>query len=499
MSVHKFVIYGGGVSAWVTAAALSNSYSAGVAEIVLINPGGKTNEPSIADSGFTSLRRFHANMRISERELMSQTSATFKVGLRYQDWSNSGQVFVHGFGSYGSMLDGIDFHQYATLLHQCGDQTSFDAYSLAAQSAVLGRFGFPGKELVEQGFALDYSLHVDLSSYADLMQSIAIKKQVQVIYGRLSYLGMDGAEKIQSVVLESGEVVVGDFFFDCSGSDSVLISKLAGDRFMPWDTSLPVNKQVSQIAEPLVRSKLCTGLSAHKYGWVKSIPLRDKTLYSLTYNDAFVSDEDAAVAVQNLSGSRAANSAQLSICTPGRRRQFWLGNCLAVGAAAGDFADLALSYLHHVQGGILRFVDLYSTQDVNQFAAIEYNQLTSSEYSRVLDYHQANLLLCSSQSSDFWNSVEGVSFSDELLHKMALFKARGKLAFYEYETWMPAAWISLLLGNGYWPENHDPLLNGCKLEAVVKCMNQMRMTYSNIAAQLPEEKEFLGRYATLNQ
>ena len=498
MSLHRLVVYGGGVSAWVTAAALANAYSADTVEIVLISPDIETNEPSIADSGFASLRRFHANMRISERALMHQTSATFKVGVRYRDWAKPGQHFVHGLGDCGNMLDGIDFHQYANLLRQCGDTTPFDSYSLAAVSANMGKFGFLGKDLVEKGFSLDYSLHVDLPQYAALMQAFALKKQLHVVHGRLEHVNIDVDGSIQSVVLNSGAVVEGDFFVDCSGSDSALMSRLKDDKFIAWNTELPVNKQVSVVVDSVLKSRLCTGLSAHPYGWMASIPLRDKTSYVLTYSNEFVSDEDAIAAVMNVAGSTASESIRLSNYAPGRRQSFWLGNCVAIGAAAGNFADLAFSYLHHVQNGILRFINLYSTAGANHFAAQEYNQITSAEYSRVLDYQQLNLLLCSSQSSDFWKNINNISCSDELKHKMDLFKVRGKLAFNEYETWMPGVWISLLLGNDYWPEKHNVLLNGCQLEFVANRLKQMRMAYSNLATQLSDEDEFLSRYAILS-
>lgn len=497
MSVHKFVVYGGGVSAWVTAAALANAYSADAVEIVLIDPDAETNEPSIADSGFASLRRFHTNMRISERELMQQTSATFKVGVKYRNWAKPGQQFVHGLGNYGNMLDGIDFHQYAVLLHQCGDKTPFDVYSLAAQAVSLGKFGFLSKDLIEKGFTLDYSLHVDLHQYAELMQAFALKKHVHVAHGRLEHVSTDVDGNIQSVVLSSGEVVGGDFFFDCSGGDSVLIRKLKDDKFIAWNKEMPVNKRVGVVTDLVLKSRLCTDLAAHQCGWVTSIPLRDKTLHTLTYSSEFISDEAAAAVVTGLAGG-ASGAVQSSNIAPGRRQNFWLGNCVAIGAAAGDFADLTFSYLHHVQSGILRFIDLYSTEGTNHFAAQEYNQLTSAEYSRVLDYQQLNLLLFASPLSEFWKSIDNIQCSDELKHKMNLFKTRGKLAFNEYETWMPGAWISLLLGNDYWPEKHDTLLSDCKLEIIVNRLSQMRMAYSDLAAQLADENEFLNRYAMLS-
>jgi tryptophan halogenase len=498
MNSHKFVIYGGGVSAWVTAAALANAYSSDAVEIVLVNPDVEANEPSIADSGLASLRRFHSNMRISERELMHQTSATFKVGVRYRDWASSGQQFVHGLGNYGNMFDGIDFHQYAILLHQCGDKTQFDSYSLAAQSAKIGKFSFLGKDVVEKGFSLDYSVHVDLRRYSGLMQAFALKKNVHLIHGRLENLIFDASGNIQSIVLVSGEVIHGDIFFDCSGGESALMSRIEGDKFIVWSDELPVNKQANIVINSSPKSRLCTGLSAHQYGWIKSIPLRDKTLHSLTYSAEFASDEEIMVAAMNIAGDLIAEPVRVSSYAPGRRQHLWLGNCVAIGASAGNFTDLAFSYLHHVQSGILRFIDLYSTSGINHFAAREYNELTSAEYSRVLDYQQLNLMLCSSQSSSFWRNVKNIQYSEELLHKIDLYKVRGKIAFNEYETWMPGAWVSLLLGNDCWPEKHDVLLNDCNLETVANRLNQLRMAYSNLASQLSDEDEFLARYATLN-
>ena len=496
MTSHRLVIYGGGVSAGVTAAALTNAYPRDVLQVELINPDVVTNEPSIADSGFTSLRRFHINMRISERELMGQASATFKVGTKYKSWSKSNQNFIHSFGGYGSMLDGIDFHQYAILLHQCGDTTAFDAYSLAAQAVAAKKFGFLNKDLLDQGFNLDYSLHVDLQQYSHFMQICAVKKHLDVICGQLDHLNVDADGNIKALVLNSGEVVGGDFFFDCSGSDSVLMRQLPDDKFLTWDKELPVNKQINLVGGA-AKSGLCTELSVYRGGWLKSIPLKDKTLYSLTYSSEYESDEAAVAAAISFAGIKLSEPVQPLNIAPGRRERFWVKNCLAIGAAAGDFTELTFSYLHHVQSGVLRFIDLYSAAGVNDFSAQQYNQLTSDDYARVLDYQQLNLLLSAAEFSEFWYCISNIPRSVELQRKLNLFKERGKLAFEEYETWMPSAWISLLLGNDYWPEKHDVLLNGCNLELVVKRLGQMRMVNSNLAAQLSDEDEILGKYAIL--
>lgn len=498
MRPHRLVVYGGGVSAWVTAATLVNAYSPDLVEVRLINNGDQTQEPALADSGLASLRRFHASLRLSERDLMHQVSATFKVGVRFQNWSGMGQNFIHGLGGYGNMLDGIDFHQFAILLQHCGDKSSFDAYSLAAQAANAGRFGFLGKELIERGFALDYSLHVDLNRYMEYMQAYAKKKMLQVNEGVLAHLNFDDCNRIRSITLASGEVVEGDFFFDCSGRESALIGQFEGNNFIDWSSQLPVNKQLELVVNSASRSMLTTGLSACNHGWVKSIPLRDKTAYSLTFNRDIISDDDAVATLMEQTGGQPGETVRSFCFVPGRRERFWQGNCLAVGAAAGDFTSIALPYLHQVQSGILQFIDVYSTVGGNQFAAAEYNELISAEYARILDYHQLHLLLCKSQHSDFWLSMKSLPYSDELKHKLELFKVRGKVAFSEYETWLPSAWISLMLGNNYWPEKIDSLLMGGDLGSVVNRLNQMRLGYVDLVARFPDEHEFLNKYAALN-
>lgn len=498
MRPHRLVVYGGGVSAWVTAATLVNAYSSDLVEVRLINNGDQTREPALADSGLASLRRFHASLRLSERDLMHQVSATFKVGVRFQNWSNARQNFIHGLGGYGNMLDGIDFHQFAILLQHCGDRSSFDAYSLAAQAANAGRFGFLGKELIERGFTLDYSLHVDLSRYIDYMQVYAKKKKLQVQEGVLAHLNFDDCNRIRSIVLASGEVVDGDFFFDCSGREAALIGQFDENNFIEWSSQLPVNKQLDLVVNSATCSMLTTGLSACSHGWLKSIPLRDKTAYSLTFNGSVISDDEAVATLMERTGGQLGEMVRSFAFVPGRRERFWQGNCVAIGAAAGECTNIALSYLHQVQSGILQFIDVYSTAGDNQFASVEYNQLTGAEYARILDYHQLHLLLCKSQPSDFWQLINSLPYSDELKHKLELFKACGKVAFSEYETWLPSAWISLLLGNNYWPEKIDSLLMGGDLGDIANRLNQMKLNYVDLVARFPDEHEFLNRYAAVN-
>lgn len=498
MKPHRLVVVGNGVSAWVTMAALAHAYPQSLVEIIHVDPGQVAEEPAVADSCLASVRRFHAQLRISERELMHKTQATFKLGVCYQDWVRKGSRFFHALGEYGNMLDGIDFHQYATLLHQCGDVTPFDAYSLAAHAVTAEKFGFLGKELSEKGLRLDYTLHVDLTQYSALMKEIAHKKSVKTIQGNIESLRCDNkTEAINALVLSSGETVEGDQFFDCSGASNALMRHLENQNFIDWSDSFPINKKIDFIEDTPPSSSLCTLLRPHAHGWVRSIPLRHKTLHSWFYNNNYITDADALNAAHTAL-EVPSEAGLLADVKPGRKKQFWVTNCVAIGASAANFTDITLSYLHHVQNGILRFIELYSMSGANVFAAAEYNNLTACEYERVLDYQRLNLLLCTSQSSEFWDDLKSKSCSADLAHKLKLFKRCGKLAFHEYETWLPSAWISLLLGLDFWPQQHDLMLNGEALDAVVKRLAHVKSTYSNIAQQMPRTEDFLSRYTNLS-
>ena len=174
----RVAIVGGGVEAWMTAAALARA-TGGQAQIRVVETG-----PAVkgALSTLPALRSFHALLGLDETALMAATRATYKLGSRFSGWT-PGASFCDAFGEIGASLEGVGFHHYWTRLRQAGEAASLDDYSLAAVIAQLGRFSAPDPDPRSPLSTLAYGLHLDAELYVGVLRNLALRGGVSADAG----------------------------------------------------------------------------------------------------------------------------------------------------------------------------------------------------------------------------------------------------------------------------------------------------------------------------
>ncbi len=486
MSIKSILIAGGGLAAWSAAALLAKQLpqvKIGVLETEM-------PDEAAAESAMPSLRKFHRLLKINEREIALATDASFKLANQFSDWLRPGQDYWLGLGESGNSLDGVEFQHYATLLHQCGDSSAYDAYSLTAQAARHHKFNPLSGEQQALGFQLPYALQMDAKRYKSILQDFARALGVSATRGEIAQLEFDPANgNINALHMQGGGQVSADFFIDCTGSSAQVIGQLAGDRFVQTEQhKLLCDRRLDWVTP--AQSPGCTSLKAQTTGWKKSIPLRSCTHQQYFYSSEFLTDEQALATITTLYPDTKIMAAQLRT---GVRKQPWLNNCLALGAAAGDAGNVVLSPLHLVHSGLLRWLDLFPADDFSAFAA-EYNRLTQLEYERVLDFHWLPFTLSQRNDSAYWRACKAVIVSEQLCHRMELFRQRGNIASYEQETFSSPAWVSLLLANQYWPQKYDARLNGISIEQVQRCTCQLKSYIQQMIAAMPSQDDYLSAY-----
>src|SRR5690606_19239408 len=82
---------------------------------------------------------------------------------------------------------------------------------------------------------LSYAYHLDATAYAKWLRNICIKRGVTRVEGKVREV-LQHPENgfISSLALESGQVVEGDFFIDCTGFRALLIEKTLQTGFEDW-------------------------------------------------------------------------------------------------------------------------------------------------------------------------------------------------------------------------------------------------------------------------
>ena len=132
---------------------------------------------------------------------------------------------------------------------------------------------------------------------------------------------------IESLRLQDGREIRGDFYLDCSGFQALLIGKTLQTAFIDWSHWLPCDRALAVPCErnpdnffPMTRS------TAHPAGWQWRIPLQHRTGNGHVYCSQYIGDEEAArVLLGNLDG-KALGEPRLLRFTAGRRSKLWNGN-----------------------------------------------------------------------------------------------------------------------------------------------------------------------------
>jgi tryptophan halogenase len=476
----RVAIFGGGLDAWMTAAALARA-TGGQAAIRVIETGPA---PIGALSTLPSLRSFHALLGLDEAALMAATKATYKLGSRFSGWT-PGQSFCQAFGEIGATLDGVGFHHYWTRLRQAGETAPLDDYNLAAVAATLGRFAPPDSDPRSPLSTLSYGLHLDAGLYVGVLRDLATRNGVTVTRGEIADVVVD-AGSITAVLLKDGERVEAELFVDATGPAARLIGQALNEPFEDWSNLLPANRAVRIAAEARPDAPPLTEIEAVAEGWRWRVPLRDRTEGGLVYRAELTSDEAALKAVG------LAGQPEYSDIRHGRRARAMVGNCVAIGGAAGVVEGLDAGDVHLAQSGAARLITLFPRPGGPPIAADEYNRLGAETFDRVRDLAILHYRRSGRSDGAIWDLGRAGAVPDKLAYKLVQFESRGRVVMYDEETFLEPSWIAAFVGHGVTPGRYDPLADRMPLDKTRSTLERMRAIFRQTAERLPTHAEALG-------
>ena len=487
--VKKIVIVGGDTVAPMVAAAIANSLRGQEVSITIVDG------PAVSRSAHSTLPQtvtFHSHLGVSHRDLLRQTNATFKLGLDYTDWVQPDHIFLHPYGDTGVSLRLVPFHHYFIKKRQAGDLTEFSTYSLAAAAAKIGNFTLPVKEQDSILSTFAYGLHVDAGQYAAFFRDYARGCGVVTVDGGIANFVRRPADGfIASVTLKDGSRIDGDLFVDCSGDRAVLIDGVLDQKYADWSCYIPCDRSLVLSAADVPELSPLTFMVRKKVGWLRRIPMRDRSDYELFYSSQLTSDDDAEASLRRDLGRTTVGETLTNRFVNGRRESFWHKNCIAIGRSAGFIEPLESSNLYLAQSAVLRLMSLFPDRSCDPIIATEYNRLLGLEYDQIRDFVSLFYTSARHEVSEFWNQCQFLKIPDSLTYRLNLFKSHGRLAWYEEETFPKEYWVSALLGLGKTPSGYDPLADVPDGLFLDKSFEKMRSAIQEAARQMPSHQAFI--------
>ncbi|HEY4080354.1 MAG TPA: tryptophan halogenase family protein [Burkholderiaceae bacterium] len=496
--LQKVVIVGGGAAGWMSAAALSAVLKAPY-EIRLIE-SEEIGIIGVGEATIPPIRMFNGLAKIDEAEFLKATYGTFKLGIEFVNWGRQGERYLHGFGGIGrESLWPVDFSQYWLRMRALGRALPLDAYAISNMAARANKFMLPPEMKGSPLAALGYAYHFDASLYAKYLRKISEMRGVRRTEGKVVSVLLNEEPgpthgHVRAVQMESGELVEGDLFLDCSGFASLLIEKTLNTGFEDWSHWLPCDRAwavPSESTEPLLPY---TRATAHQAGWQWRIPLQHRVGNGHVYSSRHLSDDEAAAVLLRHLDSPALAEPRLIKFRTGMRKQAWNRNVVAIGMSAGFVEPLESTALHLVQMGVAKLIEFFPHRGFDPLEVAEYNRLNRVRYEMVRDFIVLHYHVNQRDDSAFWQACANMSIPESLRWRLALYASSGRLTYVEGDLFREPSWLEVMEGQNLRPKGWLALAELQSPDDTARYLAGVSDTIAACVKAMPDHRDFVNRY-----
>lgn len=494
--ISNITIVGGGSAGWMAATALATYLGKG-ATIRLVE-SEEIGIVGVGEASVPHIRLFNGQwLGIDEAEFVKRTQGTIKLGIQFNDWGRIGDSYIHGFGAIGRSLGPLPFHQFWLKLFLSGRAAPIGDYSPQTVMAPRGKFAPRDHNAVPNSPLADiaYAYHFDATLYARYLRELAESRGVQRIEGKVvgvKQRAHDGF--VESLTLDSGAVVDGELFIDCSGFRALLIEQTLKTGYLDWTHYLPCDRALAVPSESVDPVTPYTRATARAAGWQWRIPLQHRVGNGYVYSSQHISDDEAAASLlANLDGKALAEPRQLQFTT-GMRKKFWNKNVVALGLASGFLEPLESTSIYLAQSGITRLLSLFPKSDFNPLLAERYNRESVTEYERIRDFLVLHYHATERTDTPFWNHCRTMEIPDSLREAIELFRYDGRYFRNGEDFFALPSWVQVMLGQRITPQGYHPIVDDMPEDKLLDYVEGMRTTFMHAVSAMPTHQQWIDRY-----
>ena len=428
--VRTIVVVGGGTAGWITASLVAAEHrdSAQPPEVVLVE---SPDIPiiGVGEGTWPSMRMTLQRIGLPEADLLRQCEASFKQGTRFTGWSRPGeaQQYVHPFSlpaEYATL--NLAEHWLAT-----GGAVPFADFAAPQARVIAGGLAPKQRATPEYAFNVNYGYHFDAGKFARLLHRHAVTRLgIRYVPGNLQQVEHRENGDIAALVLDTGERLAADLFVDCTGQRALLIGRYPEAGFVSVkhvlfnDTAIAAQVPYADPGQPLPSVTCATAAPS---GWIWDIGLQTRRGVGHVYSSAHASEAEALATVRDYVArvSPRTDLEQLAFrripFEPGHRRQFWVGNCVAVGLSGGFIEPLEASALALIeQSASLISHQLPVNRETMTVVARRFNEKMAYHWERVVEFLKLHYVLSERDDSEYWRACRDpatcpTSLRDKLL------------------------------------------------------------------------------------
>lgn len=485
--IKRVVIAGGGTAGWMAAAALAKLLGKNLSVSLIESDDIPT--VGVGEATIPTLHIFHRLLGINEQEFMAATNATFKLGIKFENWKAQNEDYIHSFGFLGQGCWAAGFQHFWLKGKEKGMVTQIGDYVPEHLACREGRFAVLANQ--EQ----NHAYHLDAGLYAQFLRKIAEQHGCKRIEGKIQTVTLnDDCGDISSVTLASGEAVEGDLFIDCTGFRALLIEQALHTGFEDWSHWLPCDSAVAVQTTAKANPVPYTRSIARDAGWQWRIPLQNRTGNGLVFCSKYVSDEQAKdTLLANIEGE-TLNEPRVIKYKTGTRRKHWNKNCIAVGLSSGFIEPLESTGIHLFQRAIVRLMLMFPSHGIEQADVDEFNAQSRADVEDIKDFIILHYHQTERTDTPFWRYCKNMPIPDTLTHRMDLFAGTGKVFKKAEELFGETSWIQVMLGQGIMPKQYHPIVDMMSDDELQRFLDNIKANVKRKVANWPDVNDFIRYY-----
>ncbi|MCS7045018.1 MAG: tryptophan 7-halogenase [Gemmataceae bacterium] len=492
--VKRLVIVGGGPAGWMAAAYLNRLLKPLGATVTLME-SVKLGTSGVGSASDPALIQMVRKLQINENVLVKQTSATYRLGTRFSNWRRHEPSYWHPFGLCGGKINDIDLFPFwlKSLRAGRGERAywSYSLQALAAEQHKAPRDVKSSSPIMERG---EYGLHLDPAALADLFRELATAEGVNHLFDDVKKVirGADG--RIDKLETKSGRALAADLYLDCT-NDGVVVEKELGDPWVSWspwllcDRAVLLPKPRDTEMPPFVQS------CAFPAGWVEQFPLSHRTACTYYYSSAHTGDDAAVRALLAEATQKKASTGEPRFMPlrVGRRRHCWVGNCVALGPAAGSIEPLVWSQFLLLVHSLESLVESFPDASCQPLLADLHNRRMQESYDTVRDFTLLHYLLSDRDEEPFWRDCRAVAVPDSLQRLWALHDEHGAVPAEALRVVPEMSYHHVFAGNGRLPRRIPLAADALDFTQVCDILGKMRAQNEQWLPLLPPHQELIKR------
>jgi len=358
-----FVVVGGGTAGWIAAFIIGDAARRkGLnARISVIEPSSIPTV-GVGEATTAAFRVLLKHFGIDEFEFFRKTEATFKLGIRHEDWRRK------GFTYYGPIDD-----PHQVIAAPAGAPSDYlNVYAIAAGRPITDMHLFgPLLEQKKAPYArkadgsliplgpFHHAYHFDQAKVGRFFASKS--KGVEIIDAVVSGIERNPESgDVTGLQLDNGQLLEGDFFIDATGFRKQLIVKEMAADWVSYANELPVNRALPFWLDIKPGEEIAnyTRAWAQDAGWMWQIPTQTRYGCGYVYSDEFSTPEQAKAEVERVLGREIEVRSDIRFSI-GRLENAWVGNVVAVGLSSSFLEPLESTSIHGTIVQMMLFADRF--------------------------------------------------------------------------------------------------------------------------------------------